>query len=131
MERASWPRGFRCPRSGGNAHCVLDSDSRRRFQYNGCHHQTSHTARTLFARTKLPLTKWSLAIYQISQAKTGLSALGLKRQIGVCYPTAWLMRHKITSAMGRREAEHRRSGAVQIDDAYLGGERAGSRPGQA
>lgn len=130
VERARWPQGFRCPRCGGNAHCVLDSDSRRRFQCNACHYQASPTAGTLFASTKLPLTKWFLAIYQISQAKTGLSALQLKRQIGVSYPTAWLMHHKIMSAMGRREAEHRLSGTVQVDDAYLGGERVGGKPGR-
>ena len=53
------------------------------------------TAGTLFAGTKLPLTTWFLAIYLISQAKTGLSALALKRQLGVSYPNAWLIHHKI------------------------------------
>jgi len=80
--------------------------------------------------TKLPLTTWFLAIYLISQAKTGLSALELKRHIGVSYPTAWLMHHKIMTAMASREAQHRLSGAVQIDDAYLGGERHGGKPGR-
>jgi hypothetical protein len=41
------------------------------------------TASTLLSSTKLPLTTWFLAMYLISQAKTGLSALALKRQIGV------------------------------------------------
>lgn len=45
--------------------------------------------------SKLPLTKWLLAIYLISQAKTGLSALAMKRQLGVSCPTAWLLHHKI------------------------------------
>ena len=130
VERARWPEGFRCPRCGGSTHCVLDRASRRRFQCNACHYQASPTAGTLFASTKLPLTKWFLAIYQISQAKTGLSALELKRQLGVSYPTAWLMHHKIMTAMSRREASHRLSGTVQVDDAYLGGERTGGKPGR-
>jgi hypothetical protein len=33
------------------------------------------------------------------------------------------MHHKIMSAMTAREAKHQLSGAVQVDDAYLGGER--------
>jgi len=90
----------------------------------------SMTAGTLFASTKLPLTTWFLAIYLLSQAKptTGLSALALKRQIGVSYPTAWLMHHKVMKAMADREAAHRLCGAVEVDDAYLGGERAGGKP---
>jgi transposase-like protein len=128
--RARWPAGFVCPRCGSSAHCILFSLGRPLFQCHACHRQTSLTAGTLFGSTKLPLTTWFLAIYFISQAKTGLSALELKRHIGVSYPTAWLMHHKIMTAMAAREAQHRLSGAVQVDDAYLGGERAGGKPGR-
>jgi len=57
----------------------MGNSSRRRLQCNACHVQTSMTAGTLFANTKLPLTTWFLAIYLLSQAKTGLSAGALKR----------------------------------------------------
>jgi hypothetical protein len=93
-------------------------------------HQTSVTAGTLFACTKLPLTTWFLAIYLLSQAKTGLSALALKRQLGVSYPTAWLMHHKILHAMAQREQAHRLEGRIQLDDAYLGGERSDGTTGR-
>jgi transposase-like protein len=128
--RARWPDGFSCPRCGGMTHCILFSLGRPLFQCHTCHRQTSVIAGTLFASTKLPLTKWFLAIYLISQAKTGLSALQLKRDIGVSYPTAWLMHHKVMTAMAAREAQHRLSGSVQVDDAYLGGERAGGKRGR-
>ena len=48
-----------------------------RNTHTGCRHQTSLIAGTFFQGTKLPLTIWFLAIYLISQAKTGLSALAL------------------------------------------------------
>lgn len=130
LRRARWPEGFRCPRCSCAAHCVLARGPQRLFQCNACHHQTSLTAGTLFSSTKLPLSRWFLAIYLLSQAKTGLAALDLKRQVGVSYPTAWLMHHKIMTAMAQRDAMHRLSGTVQIDDAYLGGERAGGKPGR-
>ena len=130
VRRARWPDGFVCPRCGGSNHCIIVGAGRSLFQCHACHRQTSLTAGTLFDSTKLPLTRWFLAIYLISQAKTGLSALELKRDIGVSYPTAWLMHHKIMSAMAAREAQHRLSGDVQVDDAYLGGERAGGKPGR-
>lgn len=57
--------------------------------------------------TKLPLTIWFLAIYLISQAKTGLSSLALKRQLGVSYPTAWLLHQKINRAMAQQDGTHR------------------------
>jgi hypothetical protein len=122
LEHARWPDGFRCPRCGGAAHCVLGVRARKTFQCNACHHQTSLIAGTLFEGTKLALTVWFLAIYLISQAKTGLSALALKRDLGVSYPTAWLIHHKLMQAMVEREAGYVLCGNVQVDDAYLGGE---------
>jgi hypothetical protein len=83
-----WPEGFRCPGCDGAAHCVITVNLRPLFQCNACRRQTSITAGTMFAGTKLPLTTWFLAIYFISQARTGLSALALKRHLGVSYPTA-------------------------------------------
>ena len=124
------PGGFRCPRCDSDAHYVGGNGARRLFQCNGCRHQTSLTAGSLMEHTKLPLTIWFLAIYLISQAKTGLSALALKRQLGVSYPAAWLLHHKLNRAMAARESCHRLEGAVQVDDAYLGGERAGGKPGR-
>ena len=76
---------------------------------------------------QLPLSTWFLAIYLVSRAKTGLSALALKRQLGVSYPTAWLMHQKLNRAMAGQDSTHKLSGVVQRDDAYLGGERAGGK----
>lgn len=130
LERVRWPDGFRCPRCGGHAHCVLHGNSRKVFQCNACRHQASLIAGTVMQGTKLPLVTWFLAIYLLSQAKTGLSALALKRQLGVSYPTAWALQHKLMQAMTEREERYVLSGTVQLDDAYLGGERAGGKAGR-
>ncbi len=82
-----WPTGFNCPEGGCHQYCLLKT--RTLYQCHKCHHQTSLTSGTIFEQTKLPLTKWFLAIYLITQSKSGLSALGLKREIGVSYNTAW------------------------------------------
>jgi len=82
--------------------------------------------------TKLPQRAKILAIYLISHAKTGLSALALKRKLGFSYPsypTAWLMHQKLNSAMAQHDNVHQLSGFVQPDDAYLGGDRAGCKVG--
>jgi transposase-like protein len=125
-----WPQGFRCPRCAGAAHSVIGTGKRSLFQCSACRHQTSLIAGTVLQGTKLPLRIWFLAIYLISQAKTGLSALALKRQLGVSYPTAWLIQHKLMHAMAAREECYVLDGHVQIDDAYLGGERRGGKVGR-
>ena len=130
IKAARWPDGFRCPRCGAADHYVVGHGARKLFQCNGCRHQTSLTAGSLMEHTKLPLTTWFLAIYLISQAKTGLSSLALMRQLGVSYPTAWLLHHKINGAMAQQDSTQQLSGFVQLDDAYLGGARTGGKVGR-
>ena len=120
-----WPEGFRCPRCAGEAHCLVSHGARKLYQCNGCRHQASLTAGTLLDSTKLPLTTWFLAIYLVSQDKTGLSALALKRHLGTSYRTAWLIQQKLMRTMALRDGEQTLSGLVEVDDAYLGGERPG------
>ncbi|QIT54230.1 IS1595 family transposase [Aquisalimonas sp. 2447] len=130
LEQARWPNGFRCPRCHSAAHGRVQGRTRTLFQCRGCRRQTSLIAGTVMQGTKLPLTVWFLAIYLLSQAKTGLSALALSRQLGVSYPTAWLLHHKLMQAMTEREQRYRLDGHVQLDDAYLGGERRGGKAGR-
>lgn len=73
---------------------------------------------------------WCLAIYLISQAKTGRLALAIKRQLGVSYPTAWLLQPKRMQTMAERDAHYTLGGNAQVDDAYLGGELTGGTDGR-
>lgn len=130
LEQARWPAGFRCPRCDGVTYSRVRGRTYALFQCQACRHQTSLIAGTVMQGTRLPLTTWFLAIYLISQAKTGLSALALKRQLGVSYPTAWLTHHKLMQVMADREERYVLEGKVQVDDAYLGGERSGGKVGR-
>ena len=123
-----WPTGFKCPKCSHDKACQVRSGTL--YQCHRCHSQTSLTAGTLFQNTRLPLRTWFLAIYLLTQSKTGLSALELKRHIGVSYNTAWLLKHKLMQAMKERDDQRPLEGFVQIDDAYWGGERHGRGTGR-
>lgn len=118
-----WPQGFFCPACGNATYCELGT--RALYQCHKCHHQTSLIAGTIFENTKLPLSTWYLAIYLLTQHKSGVSALQLSRDLGVRYTTAWTMKHKLMQVMLEHEREKTLSDRIEIDDAYLGGERAG------
>lgn len=119
-----WPDGFVCSACGHTTYCTL---ARGVFQCHHCHCQTSLTAGTIFHATKLPLTTWFLAIYLLTQRKQSVSALQLSRDLGVSYNTAWKLKHKILQVMRERCDGQRLGGRIEIDDAYLGGERPGKR----
>ena len=125
-----WPEGFECPECGGKAHCVVTRGSRQLFQCNACRKQTSVRAGTIFAASKLPLRLWFKAIYHLTQSKQGMSSIELSRRLGITQTAAWKMKHKLAQVMLERNATKRLKGKVQMDDAYLGGERPGG-PGAA
>ncbi|MCU7882414.1 MAG: IS1595 family transposase [Candidatus Thiodiazotropha sp. (ex Lucinoma aequizonata)] len=120
-----WPTGFVCPECGNTTGCKLKS--RKIYQCHKCHHQTSLTAGTIFHGTKLPLRKWFLAIYLLTQRKKSISALQLSREIGVNYDTAWKLKHKLMQVMMERQRKKKLTGRIEMDDAYIGGEKPGKR----
>ena len=52
------------------------------WQYNHCRHQMSLTGNTIFANTKLPLTKWFLANAPVVTNQNRLVSDGAKAPVG-------------------------------------------------
>lgn len=129
LESSRWPQGFVCPHCQDTRHSAYFRNARKLFQCSRCRRQTSLTSGTVFDASKLPLTTWFLALYFISQSKNNVAALELSRLLGVSYNTAWLVKHKLLQVMQEQEQRRELSGRVEIDDAYLGGERKG-KPGR-
>ena len=126
--RLRWPHGFRCPKCQNNTYCHLHS--RKVIQCHRCHHQTSVTAGTIFHSTKMPLTKWFLAMFLICQDKNGISAMELGRQLGISYNSAWQLKHKLMQVMLERDSTKKLHGRVEIDDAYYGAKRVPGKKGR-
>lgn len=127
LEAQRWPEGFKCPECGS---CEYSNFRRGRLLYYQCckcRHQASLIAGTVMESSKLELRLWFQAAYVLSQAKNNVSALELMRHLGVCYQTAWSLKHKLMEAMQRRESTRTLGGTVQMDEAFLGGEASGSR----
>ena len=125
-----WPQGFVCPRCKVDCHSEFRRQGRLYFQCSGCRYQCSLVSGTVFESSKLALPKWFLAMHLMTQAKNNVSALELKRHLGVSYPTAWLLKQKIMQVMVDREQWRQLTGRVEIDDAYLGGEVRGGKAGR-
>ena len=130
LVESRWPTGFVCP-ACGCGHCSsFRREGRLYFQCTACRHQCSVISGTIFEATKLGLSRWFLAMHLLTQSKNNVAALELMRHLGVCYKTAWLMKHKLMEVMRVREEPRQLDGRVEIDDAYLGGERSGGKRGR-
>ena len=94
-----------------------------------CRQQFSPTSGTLFADSHLPLITWFHAIGLMLNAKKGISAKQLQRDLGIGgYKTAWYLNHRIREAMGNGDIP-KLGGIVEIDETYVGGQIRGK--GQA
>ena len=126
--RWRWPSGFVCPACGGKHHSLIKT--RALYQCSACRRQTSLIAGTIFAATKVPLRTWFRAMYHLTQSKGGISSIELGRRLGVTQTTAWKIKHKLMQVMMERDAAKRLTGRIEVDDAYLGGERNGGKRGR-
>ena len=118
-----WPQGLVCPVCRGRGLAIR----RNLWRCDNCRRETSVTAGTIFQDSKLPLTIWFRAMWQVTSQKNGISALGLQRVLGLgSYKNAWTLLHKLRRAMVRPGRE-RLQGVVEVDEAYWGGEESGVR----
>jgi transposase-like protein len=122
-----WPKGLVCSKCEGKVFYKIKT---RNIYECKCGNQVSLTAGTIMHGHHTPLRKWFWAIYLAAHDKRGVSALRLQNEIGVSYPTAWLMLHKIRHAMKERDSEYMLSGIVETDETYVGSVKKGGKRGR-
>lgn len=88
-----------CPYCNSDKTCKHNTEKQKRHQCWNCERSFSVFVGTIFQDTKLPIQKWLLAIALMTEAKKGISALQLSRNLDVTYKTAWSISHKIRKAM--------------------------------
>ena len=118
LEGISWRDGFVCPRC--DEADAANQAGRGRWICRSCRYQCTVTARTVFDKTRTPLRIWLAAIWYVVNQKQGVTALGLKRVLGLgSYQTAWAMLHRLRRAMIRPGRE-RLHGVVEVDESFIG-----------
>lgn len=118
LAQLRWPDGFVCPKCGSSTSWRT---SDRLWMCTTCSRRTSVTSGTILDRTRTPLRTWFAAIWFVTSQKTGVSALGLQRVLGLkSYETAWVWMHKLRRAMVVPERQLL-AGTVEVDETFVGG----------
>ncbi len=129
LEAVRWPHGPNCPHCGN-----VDPDKISKgkgkvarpglYYCAACNGQFTVTVGTVMERSKIPLSKWLLAMHLMGSSKKGMSAHQLHRMLGVTYKTAWFMAHRIREAMKEDVASSGPIGGegktIEADEAYHG-----------
>jgi transposase-like protein len=136
LERLRWPGGMvACPHCGavGTDHYLIPSRSGERRTKKGtvthrrlwrcieCKKQFSVLVGTIFESSKVPASKWLLAMWLMAAGKNGVSSKELQRHLEVSYQTAWHMSHRLREAMTREPLRELWTGTVVADETYVGG----------
>ena len=121
LEELRWPNGLKCPRCDA-VRVSPTAKGSHRFDCLQCGYQFTVTAGTIFHDSHLPLWKWFLAVYLMTESKKGISANQLMRTLKVSYKTAWYLCHRIRKAMEEAtDKEPKLTGTVEVDETYVGG----------
>lgn len=124
-----WPNGYKCKHCDHGGYTYIAKD--KIFRCNKCRRGTTLKSGTVFQNSNLPLTVWFQAIYLMTQSKHGISAMELKRKLGIKkHDNALALKHKLMKAMQDREDEKQLTDRVEIDDAFIGGENPGGKRGR-
>ena len=119
FEKVRWGNKIRCPYCNSFNKSARNQD--HRYHCKDCSKTYSVTVNTNIHNTRLPLKMWLYAIALISDAKKGMSAKQLERNLGIHYETAWTMYHKLRDLMTIENNSIRLNGVVEMDETFLGG----------
>lgn len=115
--------GYVCPKCGSIHKGIYHQKYNHRFMYcNNCKSEFSALKGTIFENTHLDLRMWLYAMNLVLVSRKGISALQLKRELGMgSYQSAWRMLQQIRKAMEKEEYKETFEDVVEIDETYVGG----------
>ena len=128
LEKLRWKDGVICPHCENDEAYKINAKApkgrkKRKGLYKckSCRKQFTVTVGTIFEKSRIPLSKWLMAIHLICSSKKGISAHQLHRSLGITYKSAWFMAHRIRYAMTQEPLFSKLNGTIEVDETYIGG----------
>ena len=116
-----YKNGLVCPHCKSTQQLGLRTDQPKLCNCNHCHNTFSIFTGTIFEKSSTDPKKWFFAVHLVLNAKKGISALQLQREIGTTYKTAWRMLKQIRLAMSNENLEKSFELIVEVDETYVEG----------
>lgn len=109
-----------CPECGSiDTHYFYKRQKRWRCKH--CSRYFSLKSGTVWADSKLPLSKIAFIVEKFSSAANGISALRISHKANIQYKTAWVALHKLRESIIRTDDCSLLKGEVHVDGGHFGG----------
>ena len=114
-----WRDGKFCPHCGSLK--VYDFSDRKTFKCGDCRQRFSVKVGTIFQDTKLPLRKWFMAIWMITNHPKGIASTTLAKDLKITQKTAWFVLHRLRHAARTKSFNAPLKGTIEADTTFIGG----------
>jgi len=118
IHRLRWPNGVCCLRCKADGIWRMDDRGRCDYRCKACRYHFSLLTGTALQGTRLPLTKWVLAV---ALFKVGISSHVLARELQVSQRIAWRLLTRFRQVLRQNSLLRKLRGAVEVDDTYIWG----------
>jgi transposase-like protein len=127
LESQLWPDGPVCPNCGSDRDRITGLRGKAHrpgvYQCNACRNQFTIRVKTVFEKSRIPLSKWLTALFLMTVPRKRISGHQLHRMLGISYKSTWFMCHRLDEAM--RLAKYPPLGGleetVEVDETYIAG----------
>ena len=114
-----WANGEFCPHCGGTR--IMCFADKKTFKCSDCRQRFSIKVGTIFQDTKLPLRKWFMAIWLITNHPKGVASTTLAKDLSITQKSAWFVLHRLRHAARTQSFAAPLNGEVEADTTFVGG----------
>ena len=120
VEKNRWPDGnIICPKCKGERCYRMGDMKHYKCRDKKCGTRFSVIKGTVFEATKLPLSKWFIAMYLVTAHKKGISSHQLARDLNIRQKAAWFLLSRIRYILTNKSVELL-DNIVEVDETYCG-----------
>ena len=122
LAKKRWPAGVViCPTCSSSSVSFLANQLRWQCSSHHPKRQFSIKVGTIMEDSAIPLDKWLMAMWMVTNCKNGISSYEIAKDVKVTQKSAWFMLHRIRLAMQDETSGNKLSGHVEVDETFIGG----------
>jgi len=120
FEKKRWGGEASCPHCGSVSTTECKDHKPMAYRCRDCRKHFSVRTGTVLQESRLPLQKWLMAIYMMTNARKGIPSTQMAKELGITQKSAWFLAQRIREAwMGGSNIGG--GSVVEVDECYIGG----------